>query len=92
MENESLPYNVLTGVLPECLQMDTISEILSSKLRKLPLNETQQVPEIRIIARKLDEGKSKEKVIWHIGRKKRFLKKGIGLKKRIVSVFLFNLF
>lgn len=91
MENESLPYNVLTGVLPECLQMDTISEILSSKLRKLPFSETQQAPEIRIIARKLDEGKSGEKVIWHIGCKKRFLKRGIGLKKRIASVFLFNL-
>ncbi|MDD4877500.1 MAG: hypothetical protein PHO02_00505 [Candidatus Nanoarchaeia archaeon] len=92
MENESLPYNVLTGILPECLQMDTISEILSSKLRKLPLNECQQNPEIRIIAKKLDDGKFKEKVIWHIGRKKRFLKKGIGLKKRIASVLLFNLF
>lgn len=87
MENENLPYNVLTGVLPECLQMDTISKILSSKLRKLPLNGTRQMPETRIIAQKMDDGKFKEKVIWHISRKKRFLKKGIGLKKRISSVF-----
>lgn len=92
MENESLPYNVLTGVLPECLQMDTISEILSSKLRKLPLNDAQQTPEIRVIARKMDEEKSKEKIIWHIGRKKRFLKRGIGLKKRVSAIFLLNLF
>ncbi|MDI6737792.1 MAG: hypothetical protein QME12_04730 [Nanoarchaeota archaeon] len=91
MEND-MPYNVITGVLPECLQMETISEIFSSKLRKLPTGKCTAVPCGRKVEINSDDGKTREKIIWHIGRKKRFLKKGIGLKKRISSVFLLNLF
>lgn len=90
MEND-MPYNVITGVLPECLQLDTISEILSSRLRKLPTGNYAVIPQTRKMECSFDDGKTKEKIIWHTGRKKRFLRR-TAIKRKSFSLFLLNLF
>lgn len=91
MENESLPYNIITGVLPECLQMDTISEILSSKLRKLPTGKTTELPLSRRIEPRFDDTKPRQRMIWHTSSKKKFFWLGAKVKKRISTAFFLAL-
>lgn len=91
MENESLPYNIITGVLPECLQMDTISEILSIKLRQLPTGKTTEFPLSRQIELKSDEGKIRQRMIWHTSSKKKFFWLGAKVKKRVSTAFFLTL-
>lgn len=89
---DALPYNVFTGVLPECLQLSTISSIFNEKLRKLPTAKfiaecENTAPELR------DENAKKieQKVVWHTGKKRNFLSKG-NLLKRKASRLLFSCF
>ncbi|MFA5887602.1 MAG: hypothetical protein WC852_02740 [Candidatus Nanoarchaeia archaeon] len=91
MENESLPYNIITGVLPECLQMDTISEILSSKLRKLPTGKTTEFPLSRRIEMRFDDTKPRQRMVWHTSSKKKFFWLGAKVKKRISTAFFLAL-
>jgi len=103
MEND-MPYNIITGVLPECLQMDTISEILSSKLRQLPTEKITEFPSSKRIELKFEEGKPRQRMIWHTSstsslrsephsrarREKKFFWLGAKVKKRISTAFFLS--
>ncbi|MBU2638504.1 MAG: hypothetical protein KJ955_06015 [Nanoarchaeota archaeon] len=89
---DALPYNVFTGVLPECLQLSTINDIFNEKLRNLPTTHfvkecENTVPELH------DENAKKieQKVVWHIGKRKKYLSKGYLLKRK-ASRLLFSCF
>lgn len=85
---QDICYNILTGNLPECLQLGRISELLSERLRKLPTSETRirRPPSIIRSVSDFEQVRPKsmkvtQNLTWHTGKKKRFF----GLKRRIVK-------
>lgn len=80
---DALPYNVFTGVLPECLQLSTINNIFNEKLRKLPTEKftagcENTLPELH------DENAKRvqQKVIWHTGRGRKFFSTARTIKRK----------
>lgn len=91
---DALAYNVLAGALPECLQMDTIKQVLSEKLRKLPTESPifmKKMQNSASIKTEKTPEKSRPKLVWSLRKRKKYFTGEKIMAKRAASFVFFSL-